>query len=161
LELLKKANASFFSLQNEMLFMGLAQLTLIAAVGFGFGAFPMALYILASLIGILLLETINYVEHYGLLRRMNESGKYERVQHVHSWNSDYPLGRLLLFELPRHSDHHYKASKKYQFLESHDEAPQLPAGYPAMILLSLVPPLWFAVMDNRISEQGGGLSVVS
>ena len=157
LELLRKANASFFSLKNEMLCMALAQITLIVAVGFVFGTYPMGLYLLASIIGILLLETINYVEHYGLMRRKKESGVYERVQHVHSWNADYPIGRFILFELPRHSDHHYKASKKYQFLESPNEAPQLPAGYPAMILLSLAPPLWFAIMNKRITEHGGGL----
>lgn len=157
MELLRKTDASFFSLQNEMLWMGIAQIILIASIGSVFGLFAMLLYLMASLTGILLLETINYVEHYGLRRRMKESGTYERVQHVHSWNADYPLGRLILFELPRHSDHHYKASKKYQFLESPKEAPQLPAGYPAMILLSLAPPLWFALMNKRISEQGGGL----
>jgi alkane 1-monooxygenase len=158
MELLRKGNASFFSLHNEMLWMGLAQITLIVTIGLLFGFYAMILYLMASLTGILLLETINYVEHYGLMRRVNDSGTYERVQHIHSWNADYPLGRLILFELPRHSDHHYKASKKYQFLESPNEAPQLPAGYPAMILLSLAPPLWFALMNKRITEQGGGLS---
>lgn len=155
---LKKKNQSFISLHNSMLLYLLIQLATIFCLGIFLGWFSAGLYLSASLIGIILLETINYIEHYGLLRKQNVSGNYERVVHGSSWNADYPLGRMMLFELTRHSDHHYKASKKYQVLESYTDAPQLPAGYPAMMLLSLVPPLWFAVMDARISENGEGLS---
>jgi alkane 1-monooxygenase len=81
---------------------------------------------------------------------MLESGRYERVKPIHSWNSDHQIGRILLYELTRHSDHHYMAHKKYQVLESHREAKQLPFGYPACMLLSLVPPVWFRVMHKRI-----------
>ena len=95
----------------------------------------------------LLLETINYVEHYGLRRRKLDNGRYERVMPWHSWNSNQYLGRIILYELTRHSDHHYLASREYQILRHMDEAPQLPAGYPAMMLLALLPPAWFRVMD--------------
>lgn len=155
---LKKKGNSFFSMHNNMLLYLVIQLTVIGAIGIFMGWFSAALYLAASFIGIILLETINYIEHYGLLRKQNASGSFERVVHGHSWNADYPLGRMMLFELTRHSDHHYKASKKYQVLESYTDAPQLPAGYPAMMLLSLIPPLWFAVMDARISANGEGLS---
>jgi alkane 1-monooxygenase len=155
---LKKKGNSFFSMHNNMLLYLVIQLTVIGAIGVFMGWFSAALYLAASFIGIILLETINYIEHYGLLRKQNASGSFERVVHGHSWNADYPLGRMMLFELTRHSDHHYKASKKYQVLESYTDAPQLPAGYPAMMLLSLIPPLWFAVMDARISANGEGLS---
>jgi len=81
---------------------------------------------------------------------MNESGRYERVKHHHSWNSDHQIGRLMLFNLSRHSDHHFKASRKYQLLESIPESPQMPTGYPGMMLLATVPPLFFWVMNKRI-----------
>jgi alkane 1-monooxygenase len=71
---------------------------------------------------------------------------------VHSWNSNHILGRILLFELSRHSDHHYKASKPYQTLESINDAPQLPTGYPGMMLLATVPPLFFVVMNRRVDN---------
>jgi alkane 1-monooxygenase len=70
----------------------------------------------------------------------------------HSWNSDHVVGRLMLFELSRHSDHHYLASRKYQVLRHHDNAPQMPTGYPGMMLLALVPPLWFSIMHKKIKE---------
>jgi alkane 1-monooxygenase len=68
----------------------------------------------------------------------------------HSWNSNHILGRIMLFELSRHSDHHYQASRKYQILRHHNDAPQLPTGYPGSMLLSLIPPLWFYVMNRKI-----------
>ena len=105
---------------------------------------------MAALIGILLLETVNYIEHYGLSRKKTESGNYERALPVHSWNSSHPIGRVMLFELSRHSDHHYLANKKYQILKHHHQAPQLPTGYPGSMLMALFPPLWFYVMNRRI-----------
>jgi alkane 1-monooxygenase len=100
-------------------------------------------------LGILLLETVNYIEHYGLERKKTDNG-YERAMPEHSWNSSHILGRLMLFELSRHSDHHYLASRKYQVLRHHDSAPQMPTGYPGMLLLSLIPPVWFGIMHKRI-----------
>jgi len=109
------------------------------------------LIILATaVVGFLLLETINYLEHYGLQRKVRDNGRYERVRPHHSWNANYTFGRIALYELTRHSDHHFIASKKYQVLDHHEDAPVLPFGYPAMILIAFVPPLWFHLMDKRI-----------
>jgi len=106
-------------------------------------------FVLAAIIGFLLLETVNYIEHYGLSRD-KKGERYERVMPQHSWNSDHVVGRMMLFELSRHSDHHYIASRKYQVLRHIDESPQMPTGYPGMMLLAVVPPLWFKVMNARI-----------
>ena len=96
-----------------------------------------------------MLETINYIEHYGLTRSIKGS-RYERVTPMHSWNSNHAIGRLVLYELTRHSDHHHRASKKYQILESIEKSPQLPFGYTTSMILALVPPLWFKLMNKRI-----------
>ena len=110
-------------------------------------------FVLAAVIGILLLETVNYIEHYALLRKINDKGRYERVRHSHSWNSDHQIGRLMLFNLSRHSDHHYKASKKYQVLKSLEDSPQMPTGYPGMMVLALVPPIWFGLMNPHLDRM--------
>ncbi|MFN9973769.1 MAG: alkane 1-monooxygenase, partial [Phycisphaerae bacterium] len=86
-----------------------------------------------------------------LLRNKVSDHRYEDVEPWHSWNSDFIFGRLVLFELTRHSDHHWEPAKHYQLLDSMPQALQLPAGYPAMMLLSLFPPAWFAVMDKRLT----------
>ncbi len=151
-ERLQRSAQRVFSLHNEMLRFQIMHLALITVVFFAFGGWSALWFILAALMGGVLLETVNYIEHYGLKREINERGRYERVMPVHSWNSNHILGRILLFELSRHSDHHYKASKPYQTLESINDAPQLPTGYPGMMLLATVPPLFFAVMNRRVDN---------
>ncbi len=150
-ERLKKKQLPFWSLKNEMLNFQLIQLILILLIGLVFGLTTLLFFIVGAFIGILLLETVNYIEHYGL-RRKQKGESYERTMPIHSWNSNHPLGRLILLELSRHSDHHYMASRKYQILRHFDESPQMPTGYPGMLLLSLVPPLWFKVMHKRIEQ---------
>jgi alkane 1-monooxygenase len=131
--------------------MGL-QGALLAGVQVGFGTPVTLAFIASALIGALLLQSVNYIEHYGLSRKRSESGGYEKVQPWHSWNSSHPLSRSVLFELSRHSDHHANVTRKYQLLRHFEEAPQMPTGYPGMILLALVPPLWFRVMNPRVQN---------
>jgi alkane 1-monooxygenase len=124
----------------------------VLAVVLFFGMQVAYYFLIAAFMGGVLLETVNYIEHYGLARKATTEGRYERVMPKHSWNSNHVYGRLLLFELSRHSDHHYKASTPYQLLDHIDDAPQLPTGYPGMMLLALVPPLFFAVMNRRVEK---------
>jgi len=136
---------------NQMLLFQLLQVGFLVLLFSFFGGMATLLFTAAAGTGILLLETVNYIEHYGLQRKKTESG-YERAMPEHSWNSSHILGRLMLFELSRHSDHHYLASRKYQVLRHHAEAPQMPTGYPGMMLLSFIPPLWFSIMHRRINK---------
>lgn len=146
------AKKSIFSLHNRMIQYSIANILILSLVYYFYGWFVLTAFVLAAIIGILLLETINYIEHYGLLRKQKENGRYERVRHTHSWNSDHIIGKLLLFNLSRHSDHHYNGSKPYQILKSLPESPQMPTGYPGMMLLSLIPPLWFRYMNKKLEE---------
>lgn len=152
-QLLQRQGLSFFSVKNDMLWYHLIQPAYLLAVGLIFSWEVMGFAALIGVIAFLFLESINYIEHYGLRRAKTESGRYERVQPYHSWNSNFNIGRITLYELTRHSDHHFKAAKKYQVLNSHEESPTLPLGYPASILLSLVPPLWFRVMNPLVPES--------
>ncbi len=135
-----------------MLQFQIIQLAFVIAIYLLFGFSVAVFFLIAALMGGLLLETVNYIEHYGLTRESTGNNQYERVQPHHSWNSNHIIGRLMLFELSRHSDHHYLASRKYQILRSYDNAPQMPTGYPGMILLSLIPPIWFKVMNNQMKK---------
>lgn len=114
---------------------------------------------LQAFVGITLLEAVNYLEHYGLLRqRVGQPGseRYERVDPTHSWNSNHITTNVLLYHLQRHSDHHAHPTRRYQALRDYPESPSLPAGYAGMILLALVPPLWRRVMDPRVADHYGG-----
>jgi alkane 1-monooxygenase len=147
-----KKGCRIFSLQNEMIRFLLIEAILVTLIGLYFGPLVLGLFFGAALMGILLLETVNYIEHYGLQRRSSGEGRYERALPEHSWNSNHVIGRVMLFELSRHSDHHYLASRKYQVLRHHEGAPQMPTGYPGMMILSLLPPAWFAVMNPRVKK---------
>lgn len=148
---LRKKGSSPFSWRNEMIQFQLIQVLFTLAIGWVFGWVIMGYFILSATFGFLLLETVNYIEHYGLERKRNGE-VYERVMPTHSWNSDHKMGRIILFELSRHSDHHYIASRKYQILRHMDESPQMPTGYPGMMILAVIPPLWFSVMNPRIKK---------
>jgi len=104
-------------------------------------------YLLQSFVAFCLLEYINYIEHYGLVRQEGE-----RVGKAHAWQSDTVTSRFTLFELSRHPDHHIRANKPYHTLQSHAESPQLPFGYYGMFYLAIVPPLFFNVMHKRIHQ---------
>ena len=147
-----ESGRSWFHLQNRMIIYSIANLILLTSIFYFFGLMALVGFILAATVGILLLETVNYIEHYGLLRKKNKFGRYERVKRTHSWNSDHVVGKVMLFNLSRHSDHHYNGSKHYQTLKSLPESPQMPTGYPGMMLLSLFPPLWFALMNQKIQQ---------
>ncbi len=123
----------------------------------GLGILPYL--ILQAVIGFSLLEVVNYLEHYGMLRqRVGAPGseRYERVEPTHSWNANHIATNVLLYHLQRHSDHHANPTRRYQALRDYEDAPQLPAGYAGMLLIALVPPLWSRVMDPRVVAHYGG-----
>jgi alkane 1-monooxygenase len=116
------------------------------------GARGLAFFVLQGMFAACALEIINYIEHYGLARARGADGRYERTTHLHSWNSDYSLSNLMLFQLQRHSDHHAFPKRRYAILRHQPEAPQLPGGYSAMFVLALCPPLWRRVIDPRVPQ---------
>ena len=129
-----------FTLRASLLQLAFMTLIFIALGGLALGA-----YVAQSVAAFFLLEYVNYIEHYGLVRANGE-----RVSKQHAWQSDSISSRFTLFELSRHADHHMRASKPYHTLDSHDESPRLPAGYFGMFYLALIPPLFFKVVHPRM-----------
>jgi len=153
MQLLQRQGLPFVSVKNDMLWYHLIQPGYLLGVYLLFSMQGLLFALVVGVISFLFLECINYIEHYGLRRFKTDAGRYEIVRPHHSWNSNFNIGRITLYELTRHSDHHYRSTKKYQVLDSHAESPTLPLGYPASILLSLAPPLWFWVMNPRIPQD--------
>lgn len=147
-----RTNGNAWSLRDARLRMPVVTALLYLIVGAAFGPAGVALFAAQGVVAVVLLEITNYLEHYGLERLEIAPGRYETVAPRHSWNSSHRVSNAYLFNLARHSDHHALASRPYEMLRHRDEteAPQLPAGYPAMLLAALVPPLWFRVMDPRV-----------
>lgn len=142
--------------RNDIVQAWLVTAVLFAALTAAFGTVVLPYLLLQAVIGFCMLEVVNYLEHYGLLRQKAASGRYERCRPEHSWNSNRVASNVLLYNLQRHSDHHANPGRRYQMLRHFEEAPQLPSGYATMILLAVVPPLWRRVMDPRVVEHYDG-----
>jgi alkane 1-monooxygenase len=152
---LRKENKPAFGFSNFVVTITILEIIFIAALSYFINWKAGFAFFLSSYIAIIILEYINYIEHYGLERGVNE-----KFGAVHAWQSDNIMSRNTLVELSRHSDHHMKASKPYYTLESHEESPILPAGYFGVIYLAFVPPLWFKVVNPILEEfQAKQLSV--
>ncbi|MBS9534876.1 alkane 1-monooxygenase [Mycobacterium sp. M1] len=121
-----------------------------------FGPALIPFVVIQAVYGFSLLESVNYIEHYGLLRKTKANGRYERCTPEHSWNSDHLVTNLFLYHLQRHSDHHANPTRRYQTLRSMEEAPNLPSGYASLIGLTYFPPLWRKVMDHRVLAHYDG-----
>jgi len=145
-----------WSIKNDVLNAWLMSVVLWGVLAAIFGWQVLPYLVIQAIYGFSLLETVNYLEHYGLLRKRLESGRYERARPEHSWNSDHIATNIFLYHLQRHSDHHANPTRRYQTLRSFDGAPNLPSGYASMIGLAYFPPVWRKVMDHRVVEHYNG-----
>lgn len=153
---MQRKGQAFWGPKNELFWYYAVSFAVAGLMGYAFtqwgGEFwlGVAFFFAQSFVAFTFLEIINYIEHYGLHRRKMSNGKYERVQPEHSWNSNYFLTNMFLFQLQRHSDHHAYANRRYQVLRHHENSPQLPFGYATMFVIALIPPLWKAIMNPRV-----------
>lgn len=149
---LNRMGTSIWSWSNQMIRFLSIEMAFCVSIWVIFGFKSFILFVLAATLGFILLECIDYIEHYGLLRKQIKPGIYEAVQAKHSWNCNQLLGRVLLFELPLHPAHHKNSSLPYQVLQSEGQSPQMPLGYPGMIILSLIPALWFKKINPIVQN---------
>jgi alkane 1-monooxygenase len=145
-----------WSVHNDILQAWAMTVGLFAVLAIVFGPVVLPYLLLQAVLGFSLLEVVNYLEHYGLLRNRKEDGRYERCLPQHSWNSNNVASNVLLYHLQRHSDHHANPTRRYQALRHVEEAPQLPTGYAGMIVLAWFPPVWRRVMDRRLLDHYAG-----
>ncbi len=153
---LQRRKQSPWTLRNDLLSAWAMSVVLWGGLllAFGWGIFPYL--VIQAFVGIWLLESVNYLEHYGMLRQRTESGRYERVNPSHSWNSNNIGTNVLLYHLQRHSDHHANPTRRYQALRDYKESPVLPTGYAGMIVLTWLPAIWRKVMDPRVLAHFDG-----
>jgi alkane 1-monooxygenase len=149
-ERLARSGKGPWTLQNDVLNAWIMSVVLFGALAIWLGPAVLPFLVIQAVFGFSLLEVVNYVEHYGLLRQKEASGRYERCKPSHSWNSNHLVTNLLLYHLQRHSDHHANPTRRYQALRHFEESPQLPSGYASMIVIAYFPPLWRWLMDKRV-----------
>ena len=130
----KNKNSKGYLMNNTVVQLTFIQIGICATITFFFGWISLIAYLNQSLIAFFLLEYVNYIEHYGLVRKEGL-----KVNATHSWQSDMPISRFALIELSRHSDHHITASKPYYKLVNYEESPMLPSGYFGSFYTALFP----------------------
>lgn len=141
-----------WNINNPMVTALLGQVVLLIGFALAFGAAGFFYFVCQALIAVCLLETITYIGHYGLVREITADGGYADIAPHHSWSAGNRLTNRFLFNLQRHADHHAHPDRHYQLLHHYQHSPQLPAGYAAMVLLALIPPVWRSTMDNRANN---------
>lgn len=148
----RRSGEAFWSPRNDLLNAWAITVVLFGALLAVFGWSIAPWLAVQAVVGFSLLEVVNYIEHYGLLRERRDDGRYERCRPQHSWNASNVASNILLYQLQRHSDHHAHPTRRYQSLRHFDDVPQLPTGYAGMVVLATIPPLWRRVMDRRVLE---------
>lgn len=155
-ERLARGGRSVWHWDNDNLQAWSMTLVLFGVVTAWLGPAVLAFLIAQAVYGFSLLEVVNYIEHYGLLRQKDASGRWERCAPAHSWNSNHVVTNLFLYQLQRHSDHHANPTRRFQALRHFDASPQLPSGYASMLVLAYVSRLWFRVVDPLVVDHYGG-----
>jgi alkane 1-monooxygenase len=145
-----------WSTDNDVLTAWAMTVVLFAGLTAAFGVKILPFLVVQAVFGFSLLEVVNYLEHYGLMRQKDANGRYERCQPEHSWNSNHVASNVILYQLERHSDHHAHPTRRYQALRHFNDAPQLPSGYGLMLGLAYLPPVWRRVMDHRVLDHYDG-----
>jgi len=154
-----RRNQHPFRIGNDVVNAWLMSVVLWGAMLAWLGPAILPFLLIQAVVGFSLLEVVNYMEHYGMLRQkvgLADRRRYERVDPSHSWNSNNVATNVLLYHLQRHSDHHANPTRRYQTLRDFEESPVLPTGYAGMIVLALFPPLWRRVMDKRVFDHLDG-----
>ncbi|PPR48972.1 MAG: Alkane 1-monooxygenase 1 [Alphaproteobacteria bacterium MarineAlpha5_Bin5] len=149
--ILDKKNINTLSPQNRMLHYFILEIIFLFIAFFIAGINGLIFVIFHSFVSITLLELVNYIQHYGLERKM-QNGKYERFTDHHSWNSRHISANWSTFNLGLHAEHHQSASKPYPLLSQEEKVIEMPANYSIMLIMALIPPLWFFIMDRKIDK---------
>lgn len=153
---LRAQGKKVWSFDNDVLTAWSMTVVLFAGLTAVFGWKVLPFLVVQAVFGFSLLEVVNYLEHYGLMRQKDAQGRYERCRPEHSWNSNHVASNVVLYQLERHSDHHAHPTRRYQALRHFDDSPQLPSGYGLMLGLAYLPPVWRRVMDHRVLAHYDG-----
>jgi alkane 1-monooxygenase len=145
---LKNAKKSFF--RHRIFLYTLFSILVSEVLFFIWGTKILVFWWGVSLVAILLLMTVDYIEHYGLTRSRRDTGLYEPVRALHSWDTKGLLTNLILTNLGLHAHHHLKARLPFQDLQPQGDSRQLPYGYSVMVLAALIPPLYFKLIHPRL-----------
>ena len=147
IELKKHKHKSLFAqfFHNTLIWGLLIEIGLLWAVYNVFGFMGLALFVSQSIILMLALHTVNFFQHWGLVRTdQNSQG---------TWDSNHRATLFSMLGLLRHADHHRNVSKPYHQLSYVPDSPKMPFGFGAMIILSIFKPKRFNTLMRAELER--------
>lgn len=144
---LKRKALAPWSWHNRALRGQMMSLVIAGAYFYAAGWAGVGVHICLAIVGKSFLESVNYIEHYGLVRVPGE-----KVAPRHSWDCYRIVSNALLYNLPRHSAHHQNAAKRFWELEANRNSPLMPYGYMTMIIIAFIPPIWRRKIDPLLKQ---------
>ena len=142
---LKAKGARVFGWHNAVLRgYGMSAVLLLGAWILG-GWQTVVFFTLCALWGKAMLEIVNYMEHYGIVRN-----PLSPVAPRHSWNTNKRMSSWSMFNLTRHSHHHAQGELPFHHLKPLPDAPLMISGYLSTMAITLIPPLWHALMSPKL-----------
>ena len=151
--LIERKEQPLFSYKNRMIFYFFQQLILLISTWFFCDVKGLIFLTTHTVVAILLLEIVEYIQHYGLQRLKTDQAEIEPYNKKHAWDCRHYATNWSTFNLGLHSDHHSKPGKRFPLLSNQAPQNEMPFSYPIMILLALVPPIWFKIMNHRIKNK--------
>jgi len=146
-ERLAKKRQHLLSYNNRYIRGLLMSVTLEAAAYMLAGWEGVLIFTASALIAKAFLEIVNFMEHYGIVRDPKTP-----VQPYHSWNTNKRVSSWATFNLTRHSHHHAEGDVPFHKLKPYQDAPMMVNGYLTTIFLTLIPPVWNAIMIPKVLE---------
>ncbi|CAN5683465.1 hypothetical protein BH11PSE12_BH11PSE12_15930 [soil metagenome] len=143
---LMRKGQGIFSWHNALIRGHLMSVLLVLAACFIGGWQAAVFFTLSGIWGKSLLEIVNYMEHYGMVRNPQTP-----VQPRHSWNTNKRISSWSMFNLTRHSHHHAQGEVHYQDLKPFPTAPMMINGYLTTIIIAMMPPLWHKLMMPKLA----------
>jgi len=150
--LLLKRNRKTWSLYNSTLMLWLLSLVVLICLWTFHSTIAAAFFLVQGIIAIVVLETINYIQHYGLIRHKAADGKLEPIQPKHSFNATFWFSNVAFLNLLLHSDHHSYPMRPFSILRLNASAPVLPLPAFLMMVIAYLPPLWYLLMNRRATR---------
>jgi len=144
---LQKRGKSLVSFSNQMIKGYLMSLMWVYIFYYAGDVLGITLFFAQAIFAKFILEVVNYMEHYGLTRKSNEP-----IGPQHSWNTNKRMSGIILYTLTRHSAHHEKPRVPFWKLDPYTEAPQMPFGYLTTLLVCMIPPFWYRIINPKLDK---------
>jgi alkane 1-monooxygenase len=152
-EICELAGTSFYNVfKNAFIGWILVSFLIAISILIFIGPKALAFFIIQAVLGVFLYLSGTYTQHYGLTRRVDSNGDTEPFTYMNIWSAKHYISNRILFNGEHHGHHHMFQLCRYPHLKVIRTGPLLPYGYSTLFFLTLVPPLWYKIMNPLVNK---------